>query len=558
MRERFSPLLWGTATILAVGCGAGTDATYIEDDTPSDDPFAQLLQDLSQLATPCSYNSSARQLVVTLAANEVALIKRVAGASAPADDTVVVNGFDCAGTTVPAGTGNTPLTRVTVTGSTGAESVIFDFTDGVFALGSAATNGISVDLGTGTQDMVGVRLGALDDNVIYGASGIAISNVSSPADAFRDIVMTNVEFNKAMLGGGADSVTASGNTTTGGLFVPIGTLELYGGDGADTFLEGSVKTPRELLSGGNGVDVVNYSSRTAALTVTVVASGVASANDGDLISAAGSPPENDDIKDDIESILGTPGNDNLSGGGLQGILLVGGLGNDTLAGGLGPDTLNGGQGNDRFVELAGSTSGADVFIGSDGIDVVDYSGRANGLVCSLDGVADDGEVGELDNILADVENLIGGAGADQLTGSSRNNTITGGDGADTVRGGTGLDTMAYVGTSPVTVTLPVTTSNADFSSTNGTGGGSEADWIFGDIENLTGGAGADLLTGNSGPNELVGGVGNDTLFGAAGDDVLEGGAAGNSEANVLDCGADGDIGFSQGTGVGASKTDCEF
>ncbi|MEY2935514.1 MAG: hypothetical protein RL033_6263, partial [Pseudomonadota bacterium] len=63
MRDRFSPLLWGTAAILAVGCGAGTDSTFIEDDTPSDDPFAKLLQDLSQLATPCSYNSSARQLV---------------------------------------------------------------------------------------------------------------------------------------------------------------------------------------------------------------------------------------------------------------------------------------------------------------------------------------------------------------------------------------------------------------------------------------------------------------------------------------------------------------
>src|SRR5687768_10303641 len=144
MRDRFSPRLWGTATILAVGCGAGTDATYIEDDTPSDDPFAQLLQDLSQLATPCTYNSSGRQLVVTLAANEVALIKRFPGASAPADDFVLVNGFDCNGTTVPAGTGNTPVQRVSVTGSTGAESVIFDFTDGMFAQGTAATNGITV------------------------------------------------------------------------------------------------------------------------------------------------------------------------------------------------------------------------------------------------------------------------------------------------------------------------------------------------------------------------------------------------------------------------------
>jgi len=40
--------------------------------------------------------------------------------------------------------------------------------------------------------------------------------------------------------------------------------------------------------------------------------------------------------------------------------------------------------------------------------------------------------------------------------------------------------------------------------------------------------------------------------------VLEGGAAGNTEGNVLDCGAGDDIGYAQGTGVGASKLDCEF
>lgn len=556
MRDRFSPLLWGTATILAVGCGAGTDATYIEDDTPSDDPFAQLLQDLTQLATPCTYNSSGRQLVVTLAANEVALIKRFPGASAPADDVVLVNGFDCNGVAVPAGTGNTPLTRVSVTGSTGAESVIFDFTDGVFAQGTSATNGISVDLGAGTQDMLGLRLGALDDNVIFGSSGVVIINSASPADAFRDIVATNVEASKVLLGAGADSISASGNTATGGVFVPTVNLEMYGGEGADTFFQGTVKTPRGLISGGNGSDLVDYSGRTSGLNVTIAASSVASANDGDLSSSAGSPPEADDIKDDIESILGTPGNDSIGGGGSQGILITGGLGNDSLSGGIGPDTLNGGAGNDRFFESA-STSGADVFIGSDGVDTIDYGGRASALVCSLDGVGEDGEPGELDNVFADIENVIGGAGDDSLTGSARNNIIIGGAGADTVRGGAGLDTMSYATSTAVTATLPVNVNSTDHSVSNGINAG-EFDVLFGDLENLTGGSGADLLTGNSGPNELVGAAGNDSLFGAAGDDVLEGGAAGNTEGNVLDCGADGDMGFSQGTGVGALKVDCEF
>src|SRR3954465_15145856 len=116
MRDRFSPLMWGTAAILAIGCGASADATRLEGEPRSDDPFDKLLQDLTQLSTPCAYLSSAQQLTVTLAANETALIRRFPGANAPGDDFVLVNGYDCAGVSFPAGTG-TPLLKVAVTGS---------------------------------------------------------------------------------------------------------------------------------------------------------------------------------------------------------------------------------------------------------------------------------------------------------------------------------------------------------------------------------------------------------------------------------------------------------
>ena len=562
MKDRFSPLIVGTAAILAVGCGS--DITQFDTDNgPSDDPFAKLLQDLSPLSTPCTYSSSARQLTVTLAANEVALIKRFPGASAPADDFVMVNGFDCNGTTVPAGTGNSPVQKVTVTGSTGAESVVFDFTDGPFAFGTSATNGITVDLGTGTSDMLGVRLGALDDRVTYGASGVAIVNASAAADNFREITATNTEIHKVLLGVGNDTVTASGSTVTGSaVFVPVGGLELYGGEGDDLFLEGNAKTPKELISGGAGVDTVTYSSRTVALSVTIAATNVASANDGDRSSAAGSPPEADDIKDDIEVLIAAAGNDSLTGGGSQGILIFGGAGNDTLAGGPGNDTLQGATGNDWFIEGTVGTTGSDIFSGSDGIDTIDYSSRTAGVIVNLDDNPDDGEGGtapEQDNVNTDIENIIGGTGADILTGSSKANIIIGGTGADSMHGGTGLDTVSYAtAAGAVTSLLPIDVDANAFSTINGTSAGGEADWIFGDIENLTGGTGADSLVGNSGPNELVGGGGNDTLQGGAGDDVLEGGNAGNTESNVLDCGADGDMGYSQGSGGGASKIDCEF
>lgn len=558
MRERYLPIFWGSAAIFAAGCGGGDNTTV--DGISPDDPFATLLQDLTPLTNQCQYVSSARQLTVTLTPNETALLKRVPGSNTPVDDTVTVNGFDC-NVVVPAGTGNSPVNRVVVIGTSGAETVILDFSDGPFAVGTNATNGIIVDLATNTGDTIGVRLGALDDLVTFGTSGVAIVNASSPSDLFREITPRNIEFHKIMLGAGNDTISASGSTASGiGAFTTLGTLEIYGGEGDDIFNEGVAKTRGEVIAGGNGFDTLSYASRTAALTMTITAADVLSRNDGDQSSTAGNPPENDDIKDDVDLIISGPGNDNISGGGLQGITLSGGAGNDTLAGGLGNDSIVGGLGNDRFFEGNDGTNGSDVFVGSDGIDVIDYSGRSGGTVVNLDGVANDGEGGtEGDDVGIDIENIIGSAAADTLTGSARNNVIIGGPGNDSIHGGAGWDTLSYAPvTDGVAAELPVGTDPTDFLAGSGVINDGELDVIFGDVENLTGGSGADSLTGNSGPNELVGGGGNDTLIGLAGDDVLEGGAAGNVESNGLYCGAGDDVGYAQGSGVEALKNSCEF
>jgi Ca2+-binding RTX toxin-like protein len=558
MRERLVPIFWGSAAIVAAGCG-GADSTTVDGISP-DDPFATLLQDLTPLANQCQYVSSARQLTVTLVANETALIKRIPGSNPPVDDTITVNGFDC-NVVVPAGTGNSPVNRVVVNGTSGAETVILDFSDGQFALGTNATNGITVDLSTNTGDTIGIRLGALDDLVTFGRSGVHIVSGSIGLDAFRDITPRNIEFHKIMLGSGNDTINASGSTQSGvGAFTTLGTLEIYGGEGDDVFNQGIAKTRGEVISGGNGTDLLSYSSRTSALNVSISSADVASRNDGDQSSSAGNPPEADDIKDDIEIVFGASGNDSISGGGTQGVTLFGLAGNDTLSGGLGNDSIVGGPGNDRFFEGFDGTNGADVFVGSDGIDVIDYSGRSGSTVVNLDDTANDGEGGtEQDDIRADVENIIGGFGDDDLTGSTRNNVIIGGPGADSIHGGTGFDSASYAPTNEdVVASLPIGTEITDFISGNGTTGGTENDFIFGDIENLVGGGGADSLNGNSGPNELVGGAGTDTLTGLSGDDVLEGGAAGNAEANELYCGPGDDVGYSQGSGVGALKSSCEF
>ncbi len=119
------------------------------------------------------------------------------------------------------------------------------------------------------------------------------------------------------------------------------------------------------------------------------------------------------------------------------ITFNGGLGNDTLRGGKGQDILNGEDGNDY---LDGGGRG-DLFNGGGGSDTARYSSRSGNLVITLDGLADDGEIGEGDNVMPDVEHVIGGSGNDLIKGNNRTNRLYGGAGNDTLFGGMGDDLL---------------------------------------------------------------------------------------------------------------------
>ena len=106
-------------------------------------------------------------------------------------------------------------------------------------------------------------------------------------------------------------------------------------------------------------------------------------------------------------------------GGAGADTLVGSAGTNVLRGGAGNDSLSGGGGNDT---LDGGAD-ADTLAGGSGTDTADYSTRSSGVNVSIDGVANDGEPGEADNVATDVENLTGGSGADTLTGSGAANTL---------------------------------------------------------------------------------------------------------------------------------------
>jgi Ca2+-binding RTX toxin-like protein len=281
---------------------------------------------------------------------------------------------------------------------------------------------------------------------------------------------------------------------------------------------------------------------------------------GSNAGALGIAINTDMIKDitvaNVEQFVVTmsDGDDNFSGAGNAvvgvtafptAVTVYGGAGNDTIRGGAGDDTLNGGDGNDTFVTGA-TADGADTYVGGMGADTMDYGLRTGAVTVTLDGTANDGATGELDNVSTDIETLKGGMGNDILTGSAAadtifggpgDDTITGGDGndtlngdagndtfdegmatngADVINGGAGTDTVSYASrTNAVTVLIDAVAHSGE------TG---ENDKIALDVENVTGGAGNDMITGSAADNVLDGGAGNDTILGGLGNDTLRGGA----------------------------------
>jgi Ca2+-binding RTX toxin-like protein len=191
--------------------------------------------------------------------------------------------------------------------------------------------------------------------------------------------------------------------------------------------------------------------------------------------------------------------------------LDGGTGDDRLTGGPLNDTLTGG-GDDDWLD---GGLGADELIGNAGNDFATWQGRSQPITADLDGVADDGGLGENDNARADIETLVGGNANDTLTGNAANNGLDGGPGSDVLNGGAGNDFALYWSrTQPVHVDL-------DGVADDGEAG--ENDSIAADVESVIGGSGNDTLVGNASSNSLWGWAGNDTLDGSGGTDMLWGG-----------------------------------
>ncbi len=306
-----------------------------------------------------------------------------------------------------------------------------------------------------------------------------------------------------------DLYTAVENLTGGGgddTLTGTPGANVLDGAGGDDLLQpdagggSNVGGPHGTIGGAHGAggDTVSFEGLAVAVTADLLAG---TATGSGLSQSLGT----------VENLTGTGLDDSLTGDGGPNVLR-GGAGADALSGLGDADLLAPGTG-------AGSTDGG---AGADTITFADVPAApppALTIVVSLAGGSAT-VLGSAQTVTA-VEHVVASSGNDELTGDGGDNTLD---------GGPGVDLVSYADR---TAGNDVTASLLTLSG----GQPGESD-VFAGIENLTGGAGDDVLTGDGGPNVLRGLVGADTLAGGGDDDVLYPGLG----AGANDGGASGPAG----------------
>lgn len=259
--------------------------------------------------------------------------------------------------------------------------------------------------------------------------------------------------------------------------------------------------------------------------------------------------------------------------------LIGSAFDDYLYGGTSANTINGGAGNDT---MSGVNDGVtDVLDGGTGSDTSDYRDASGGMTIALDQTTTfvtqfgvftrtvDGNAttaaGVVEDVLRNMENVLGSQFNDTINGNERANVIEGGAGADVINGLGGVDTATYrnlyvgVSSSGSGPTAYDGTNGVDVDLTRAVQHGTIAEGDrLSSIENLVGSYGHDILAGDGGGNRIEGGSGDDTIYGRGGNDTIISG----SGFDILDGGAGYDtfvyttVGGSDGWGWGYSwRTD---
>ncbi|HUS96613.1 MAG TPA: cadherin-like domain-containing protein, partial [Hyphomicrobiaceae bacterium] len=292
------------------------------------------------------------------------------------------------------------------------------------------------------EDSDTVHGGAGDDriiagagnDVIYGGDGNDIIFAGSGDDwvsggtgddyiegeAGADVLFGDDGDDKVLGGGGDDEI--HGGRGADELRGDAGNDTIFGDDGDDIILGGA---GRDTAFGGAGNDIIDGGADN-----DVVAGGSGSDL---LVGGEGDDRLAGEEGDDV--VQGGAGND-LAIGGSGDDHLAGDAGDDVLIGDEGRDTVEGGSGSDLVlagadddVIVATIGDGDDDYDGGEGHDTYDASRTTSGIEIDLrSGTATGGDTGN--DVLAGIENAIGGSGDDVFVANRDANVFSGRGGRD--------------------------------------------------------------------------------------------------------------------------------
>src|SRR5262245_39366392 len=294
---------------------------------------------------------------------------------------------------------------------------------------------------------------------------------------------------------------------------------MFGGAGDDTFIIAAGAHHNlilETIAGGDGYDVIRFTSTTAGDFLTLNPNSVSGVEAVIIGTADGDTSGTTTLGVNARFVLG------------GGITIIGNDGANFMNGTLFSDSFFGNGGDDTFA----AGSGDNLIDGGSGSDTVIFNGFRGVLVDLGAGyaVAD----GETTDTLISIENveasgfndtLIGSAAANRLLGLTGADTLSGLDGDDYLDGGAGADSMVgglgddtYIVDNAADNTLELADQGID------TVVSSMGFTALGDnLENLTLTGGVSTGVGNALANVILGSASNNVLDGAAGADTMAGG-----------------------------------
>ncbi|TXR46287.1 calcium-binding protein, partial [Phyllobacterium endophyticum] len=292
---------------------------------------------------------------------------------------------------------------------------------------TAAQNGSMIDLaaGTASSEEIGEDTFSPFEVLLAGAGQDEIQG-SERAEEIHG----NGGNDRIDGAGGADVV--SGGEGADQLSDGAGADTVSGNNGDDT-VTAALDTADDTYDGGEGIDTLDYSAALMSVVIDVVAAKASGAEIGtdrvtnfEVINA-GAGADEIDGGTASESIFGNAGDDVISGGSGNDTL-SGGAGNDVIADGEGADCVLAGTGDD--VVLAAADGSNDTYCGEDGIDTLDYSQSAQGVLVNLrTGAATGFDIGH--DSISGFEEVVGGTGNDRMIVGTTAVVLEGGGGADT-------------------------------------------------------------------------------------------------------------------------------